>query len=96
MTPSHTRKRRLTRPIAALWRRGRQRVTCAGVQDQNPVVGAVWARLGKDGIVEPDFSETDRGLIERQVRREIIKPQEIQKTLPNKPVKQPTPVLPPK
>jgi hypothetical protein len=52
--------------------------------------------LGKDGIVEPDFSETDRGLIERQVRREIIKPQEIQKTLPNKPVKQPTPVLPPK
>jgi hypothetical protein len=47
------------------------------------VLGAVWAGLRQDGSVQTETPETDRDLIERQVQRVIVGPQEIRIELMN-------------
>jgi hypothetical protein len=91
MTPSHTRKRgvryRYYVSHAVLQNRGDEagssvpRVPAHEIE--TIVLGAVRGRLQQDGTVEAEMPESDRALIERQVQRVMIKPQEIQIELVN-------------
>jgi DNA invertase Pin-like site-specific DNA recombinase len=85
MTPSHTRKRgvryRYYVSHALLQNRGGHAGSVPRVpahEIESMVLDAVRARLRQDTGMEADTPETDRDLIERQVRRVIIKPREIQ------------------
>jgi DNA invertase Pin-like site-specific DNA recombinase len=85
MTPSHTRKRgvryRYYVSHAVLQNRGDEAGSVSRVpahEIETVVLGAVRGRLRQDGTAEAETPETDRALIERQVQRVTIKPQEIQ------------------
>jgi hypothetical protein len=97
MTPSHTRKRgvryRYYISHALLQNRAGETGSVPRVpahEIEIAVLGAVRARLRQDGSVEAEAQETDRDLIEQQVRRVIVRPQQIEIELVSHPVADPS------